>query len=214
MALFGVRSRFEWNPAIPPEEPTKSDTTKMNTTAPVPVATPGKTAAIQKKVFRVTLTTDPKLLAAIPAKFIEILLGPGMSPHATADLSSFVFSGGGKVVKHSMNHGVTGDFSSTLSMRCWPETSAPQVIGQMTGNLTQITFILALDTSCTVNDWFTVSLIDERGNWFPTTAHGRPGLIGRVSWNTDGVFTPVGYQGNGMIDGLSDAGFKATILPL
>lgn len=186
----------------------------MNATASAPVAAANNLAAVQKKVFRVTIATDPALLTQSPAKFIEIVLGPGMSPHATADLSNFVFSGGGKVVKHSMNHGVTGDFSSTLSMRCWPETSAPQVIGQMTGNLTQLSFVVALDTSCTMNDWFTLSLLDEGANWFPTTAYGRPGLIGSVSWNTTGQFTPVGYQGNGTINGLSDAGFKATIIAL
>ena len=68
----------------------------MNATASAPVAAANTLAAVQKKVFRVTIATDPAVLTQGPAKFIEIILGPGMSPYATADLSNFVFSGGAR----------------------------------------------------------------------------------------------------------------------
>jgi hypothetical protein len=97
-------------------------------------------------------------------------------------------------------------------MQCRPQNPAPQVIGLLSPTLTQFSFNVAIDTDCTLNDWFTLWLIDLQGTSFPSTADGRPGLFASVSWNTSKVFTTAGYAGNGVIDGLSDAGFKATVV--
>jgi hypothetical protein len=184
----------------------------MNTTVLTPSGAPVNISAIQKKLFRVTVATDPVVLAQSPAKYVSIVLGANNSPNASAVLSNFSFVGGA-VTKHSMNHGAKGDFSSSITLRCWPETPAPQVIGLLGGTLKQFSFLVAVDTQCSVNDCFALSLCDEGGTWFPTTAAGNPGLIGSVSWNTAGQFTPAGYVGNGQIDGQSDAGFSASVLP-
>ena len=185
----------------------------MNTATLAPSASPQTLAAIQKKNFRVTITTDPAVLAMSPPKFVNLLLGNNQSPNATAVLSNFAFAGG-TVTKHFMNGGARGHFSSAITMHCYPESPAPQVIGLLGSTLTQFAFNVAIDTSCSTNDWFTLWLLDEGATWFPSTAVDRPGLFASVSWNTSKVFTTAGYAGNGMIDGQSDSGFRATVVAL
>lgn len=185
----------------------------MNTDVLTPPVASVNPAAVLKKSFLITVITDPSVLAHSPSKYVSILLGAGMSPNASAVLSNFAFSGGA-VTKQFMNHGTTGHFSSVINMQCRPHSPAPQVIGLMGPTLTQFSFNVAIDTACSVNDWFTLSFCDEQGMWFPTTAAEHPGLIASVSWNTDGQFTTAGYQGNGEIDGQSDAGFSATVVAL
>lgn len=185
----------------------------MNTDVLTPPAAAVNPTAVLKKNFRVTVITDPSVLAQSPSKYVSILLGANMSPNASAVLSNFAFSGG-SVTKQFMNHGTTGHFSSVIKMQCRPQSPAPQVIGLLSATLTQFSFNVAIDTACSINDWFTLSFCDEQGMWFPTTAEGHPGLIASVSWNTGGQFASAGYQGNGEIDGQSDAGFSATVVAL
>jgi hypothetical protein len=212
VALLRGEFRLRGCPAIPPEQSIHPILEEMNTTVLTPSGASIDASAVQKKLFRVTVVTDPVVLGQSPAKYVNIVLGPNMSPNASAVLSNFSFVGGA-VTKHSMNHGAKGDFTSSITMRCWPETACPQVIGLLGTTLKQFSFIVALETKCSVNDCFAISLCDLGGTWFPTTAVGSPGLIGNVSWNTAGQFTPAGYAGNGQIDGQSDTGFSATVLP-
>lgn len=183
----------------------------MNASVLTPVDS--SSTAIYKKSFRVTITTIPAVLNASPAKFINILLGTDGSPDASASLTGFTFTGGA-VTQQFMNHGAKGHFSSAISMQCRPESPSPQVMGLLGQNLTQFSFFVSLALNATKSDWFTLWLCDEAGNEFPTTAIGRPGLIGSISWDTSGNFTTAAYSGNGLIGGLSDAGFAASISPL
>lgn len=185
----------------------------MNASVLTPVDSSSTATAIYKKSFRVTITTVPAVLNASSPKFINILLGTDGSPNASASLTGFLFTGG-TVTQQFMNHGAKGHFSSAISMQCRPGSAAPQVIGLLGQNLSQFSFFVSLALNATKSDWLTLWLFDEQGNEFPTTATDRPGLIGSISWDTSGNFTTAAYSGNGLIDGLSDVGFSASISPL
>lgn len=159
--------------------------------------------------YQVSLTLDPVALGHMRACYIELLLGPNGSPGATAKLTNFVITGGG-IISPTFHNGASGDFKTGITLQCWPNSGAPQVLGTLDPATSQISFNLWLQAKCTKPDWFTFRLYDHHCVGFPTTA-GNPGLFASVSWTTGGTFTPAGYAGNGQIDGVSDTGFSGQV---
>ncbi len=181
----------------------------MSTVVTAEPSATNQVAQITKK-YRVTLTLVPGVLAQLPPIYVNLLFGTNQSPSASALLGNFVCIGGA-VTKHWMNSGARGDFSSTIRMQCRSGSPAPQAIGAVARTAQRVQFDVAITTNCSTNDSFTLWLLDQSANWFPSTATDRPGLFASVSWTTTGQFTSAGYQGNGSIDGQSDLGFSAAV---
>lgn len=184
----------------------------MNPTlaSPSPAA-PAETPPTKK--YRVTVTLMPDVLGRMPPIYVNLLLGVNRHPDATAVLSNFAFVGR-PLAKHWFNPGATGDFASTIRLQCRAGAPAPQAIGVVAPTLQRFWFDLALTAAGAPADRFTLRLLDQRAEWFPTSAPDEAGVLARVTWTPDGQSTGTGYRGNGMIAGHSDLGFGATVTPL
>lgn len=184
-------------------------------TAPAPLAASGSTAAKPPFIarYKVNLTVDPTFVKNVPPLYFQVLLGANGSPQAVARLANFTFGGGGGLNNLWFNHGSSGSIAQGIVMQCWPQTPPPQVLAAVMPGTTSIAFDLLLQTHATQPDWITFWFLDHACIGLPTTAAGHPGLFANVSWAAGGIFTPAGYVGNGVIDGLSDTGFTGTITP-